>query len=57
MLGRRAALGVPALGDLLDDFRGEGSPGWREVITPWSTTTGESSHLASALITSVLIER
>jgi hypothetical protein len=24
VLGRRAALGVPALGDLLDDFRGEG---------------------------------
>jgi hypothetical protein len=33
------------------------SPGWREVITPWSTTTGESSQLAPALITSVLIER
>src|SRR5258707_13806584 len=32
------------------------SPGLREVITPWSLTTWESSQFAPALITSVLID-
>src|ERR671934_41354 len=32
------------------------SPGLRDVITPWSTTTSASSHFAPALATSVLID-
>ena len=32
------------------------SPGLREVMTPWSTTTSESSHFAPALARSVLID-
>src|SRR5882762_2260019 len=32
------------------------SPGLRDVMTPWSTTTSESSHLAPAFLTSVLID-
>jgi hypothetical protein len=49
---------VQAFGDFLDDLcrKGLQIAGLRDVITPWSTTTAESCHLAPALITSVLIE-
>src|ERR1700728_3643451 len=32
------------------------SPGLRDVMTPWSTTTSESSHCAPAFATSVLMD-
>ena len=49
---------MAAFGDLLDDLGAESLEifGLREVIRPSSTTTLESSHLAPALMQSVLID-